>query len=66
MKRKKFDYSGLNELKHYEMEEEEQKYLIEHIIVETHAGLPYGEELKGYSLELIRDFHDRYEIARII
>jgi len=48
------------------MEEEEQKYLIEHIIVETHAGLPYGEELKGYSLELIRDFHDRYEIARII
>ncbi len=46
------------------MEESERKYLIEHITEETHAGLPFGESLNAFSLDLIREFHDKYESAR--
>jgi len=63
MERKKFNYSNLSPREHYELEEEERAWLSGHITVETHPGLPHEEELDGFSLTLIREFHDRYHNA---
>jgi hypothetical protein len=63
MERKKFNYANLSPREHYEMEESERQYFMTHITDETHPGLPSGETLNGFSLPLIREFHDNYHAA---
>ena len=76
MKTKKFNYDGLTAREHYEQEEAERIYYQNHLaetyetqsgeLMLVHAGLPTGNDLAGYSLDIIREMHRKYHATEMV